>query len=126
MLDKIMDIKEEVMERLEKLADEHGFERMDAKELVDAVKDLAEAEYYCSVVEAMDGSGYMPEDMGYEDMGYRNRQGYRGSNGRYRSNRRGYRMGHMDSIETIREELRSATADEREQLKQELRKVIGM
>lgn len=146
MLDKIYDIKADVMERLEKLVSDRGLERMDAKELVDAIKDLSEAEYYCSVVDAMEDSyGYMPDDIprGYDDdMGYDgrggnrgnrggsgNRSGYRDSMGRYstRANRRrGYRMGHMDAIENIREELQSATAEERDQLKREVLQMFGM
>ena len=128
MLDRIMNLKADVIERLEKLVDERGLERMDAKELVDAVKDLSEAEYNCSVVDAMGSYGYMPEDaMGYD--GRMGRSGYRDPMGRYstRTNRRrGYRMGHMDAIENLREEMQSASAEEREQLKQELRQMLGM
>lgn len=40
--------------------------------------------------------------------------------------RRGYRMGHMDAIENIREELQSATAEERDQLKREVLQMFGM
>jgi len=146
MLDKIYDIKADVMERLEKLVSDRGLERMDAKELVDAIKDLSEAEYYCSVVDAMEDSyGYMPDDMprGYDDgMGYDgrdgnrgnrggsgNRSGYRDSMGRYstRANRRrGYRMGHTDMIDGLREELQGASAEERERLKSELRQMLNM
>ena len=143
MLDKIYDIKADVMERLEKLVSDRGLERMDAKELVDAIKDLSEAEYYCSVVDAMEDSyGYMPDDMprGYDDgMGYdgrdgnrggsSNRSGYRDSMGRYstRANRRrGYRMGHTDMIDGLREELQGASAEERERLKSELRQMLNM
>ena len=117
MLDRIMNLKADVIERLEKLVDERGLERMDAKELVDAVKDLSEAEYNCSVVDAMGYDGRM------------GRSGYRDSMGRYstRANRRrGYRMGHMDAIENLREEMQSASAEEREQLKQALRQMLGM
>lgn len=143
MLDKIYDIKADVMERLEKLVSDRGLERMDAKELVDAIKDLSEAEYYCSVVDAMEDSyGYMPDDMprGYDDgMSYdsrggrqggsRDRSDYRDSMGRYstRANRRrGYRMGHTDMIDGLREELQGASAEERERLKSELRQMLNM
>lgn len=143
MLDKIYDIKADVIERLDKLVSDRGLERMDAKELVDAIKDLSEAEYYCSVVDAMEDSyGYMPDDMprGYDDgMGYdsrgnrqgggRGRSGYRDSMGRYstRANRsRGYRMGHTDMIDGLREELQGASAEERERLKSELRQMLNM
>lgn len=146
MIDKLYDLKSDVVERLMKVIDERGLERMSADELFDAMKDLAEAEYYCSVTDAMESYGYMPDDMmgvGYDDgMGYDgrggnrgnrggsgNRSGYRDSMGRYstRANRRrGYRMGHMDAIENIREELQSATAEERDQLKREVLQMFGM
>lgn len=143
MLDKLYDLKADMLQRLEKLVDERGLERLDAKELTDAIKDMSEAEYYCSVTDAMESYGYMPDDMtgvGYDDgMGYDgrggnrggsgNRSGYRDSMGRYstRANRRrGYRMGHMDAIENIREELQSATAEERDQLKREVLQMFGM
>lgn len=129
MLDKIYDIKADVLERLQKAVEERGLERMDIGEVADVVKDLSEAEYYCSVTDAMDSYGYTPETRNgmWEDD---RRYGYRDSQGRYstRANRRGYprRMGHMDSVETIREELHSATPEERENLKQELRQLLGM
>lgn len=143
MTDKLYDLKSDVVERLMKVIDERGLERMSADELFDAMKDLSEAEYYCSVTDAMENYGYMPDDMmgmGYDDgMGYDgrggnrggsgNRSGYRDSMGRYstRANRRrGYRMGHMDAIENIREELQSATAEERDQLKREVLQMFGM
>lgn len=145
MIDKLYDLKSDVVERLMKVIDERGLERMSADELFDAMKDLSEAEYYCSVTDAMENYGYMPDDMmgmGYDDgMGYDsqgrggnrggsgNRSGYRDSMGRYstRANRRrGYRMGHMDAIENIREELQSATAEERDQLKREVLQMFGM
>lgn len=145
MIDKLYDLKSDVVERLMKVVDERGLERMSADELFDAMKDLSEAEYYCSVTDAMESYGYMPDDMmgmGYDDgMGYDsqgrggnrggsgNRSGYRDSMGRYstRANRRrGYRMGHMDAIENIREELQSATAEERDQLKREVLQMFGM
>ena len=142
MTDKLYDLKSDVVERLMKVIDERGLERMSADELFDAMKDLSEAEYYCSVTDAMESYGYMPDDMmgmGYDDgMGYDGRggnrgnrggSGYRDSMGRYstRANRRrGYRMGHMDAIENIREELQSATAEERDQLKREVLQMFGM
>lgn len=126
MLDKLYDVKERAVERLLQSVDERALERMSPDDLADLVKDLSEAEYYCSVTDAMDNYGYMPEDMRYDHERY----GYRDSRGRYstRANRRGYprRMGHMDAVENIREELHSATAEEREQLKQELRQILGM
>lgn len=96
----------EMMEKLTKCAEmelEKGVENVDAKEMgevVDIIKDLAEAEYYAKISKAMDESEY-GEDydyMGaYDDM----RKGYRGqprdSRGRYMS-RRGGRRGYEEPM----------------------------
>lgn len=107
MVHKIAELKNKVLEHMEKnISDQGG--RIDSNEmgkLADIVKDLAmaekecwEASYYEAVTEAMDAQGYTPEGMGYDGMvydgqrGYQNgRQGYRGrdSMGRFTS-RRGY------------------------------------
>lgn len=96
----------EMMEKLTKCAEmelEKGVENVDTKEMgevVDIIKDLAEAEYYAKISKAMDESDY-GEDydyMGaYDDM----RKGYRGqprdSRGRYMS-RRGGRRGYEEPM----------------------------
>lgn len=96
----------EMMEKLTKCAEmelEKGVENVDTKEMgevVDIIKDLAEAEYYAKISKAMDESEY-GEDydyMGaYDDM----RKGYRGqprdSRGRYMS-RRGRRRGYEEPM----------------------------
>ena len=95
-----------MMEKLTKCAEmelEKGVENVDTKEMgevVDIIKDLAEAEYYAKISKAMDESEY-GEDydyMGaYDDM----RKGYRGqprdSRGRYMS-RRGGRRGYEEPM----------------------------
>lgn len=128
MVGKIYEIKNRALEALEKQMGDKGAERMDP-ELVDAVKDLAEAEkscweaeYYRSVVEAMNGSsGYMP--MGYQGMraGYQNQYGS-GGNGR-----RGYSgsYGYQDHMEALRQSMQNATPEERERMRQELRGMTG-
>lgn len=81
MVEVIFDLKNQLLEDLEKDAQERGIDHLD-KEKVDMVKDLAEAEkdcwkaeYYRSVTEAMEGaSGYSGDMMGY---GY----GYSGMSG---------------------------------------------
>ena len=77
MGNEIFDAKAKVLERIKKSINERGIDRMDIAEmetLSDIVKDLAEADYYCTVTEAMQGNhgydggypqGYMPEPMGY-------------------------------------------------------------
>lgn len=140
MVGKIYEIKNKLIDRIEQDIQQRGIDRVDPQ-MVDMVKDLAEAEkscmeaeYYSSVTDAMESYGYAPDDMmGYD--GQRSthvgRSGYRDSMGRYstRANaRRGYsrRMGHMDTMDNIREELRNAPKEERDQLKQELRQMLDM
>lgn len=152
MVEQISDIKNQILEKMQQTVDERGIERMDVAEvgkLSDAVKDMAEAEkacweaeYYRAVTEAMeDGSMGYEDDMVYDgNMGNRGRQGgsgyrrgrrgYRGqqrdSMGRY--TRRGYRgrYGHDDMMQDIKDMLMSADPQEKEQLKQKLRKMADM
>lgn len=152
MVDKIFDAKAKILERMEKSINERGVDRLDIVEmekLADIVKDLSEAEkecweaeYYRSVTEAM-GSG----SMGYEDAATRDRRGYaQGPNANtvysgYSNGRSGYRdsMGRFtqsrgygngsygyDPMQGIREAMSSASAEERERMKTELRGMIGM
>ena len=95
----------EMMEKLTKCAEmelEKGVENVDTKEMgdvVDIIKDLAEAEYYAKISKAMDESEY-GVDYDYEGAYEEEiRKGYRGqprdSRGRYMS-RRGRRMGYEE------------------------------
>lgn len=91
----------DMMEKLTKCAEmelEKGVENVDAKEMgevVDIIKDLAEAEYYAKISKAMDEAEY-GEDYDYKGAYDDGRRGYRGrsrdSMGRFtsRSGRRGY------------------------------------
>ena len=99
----------EMLEKLTKCAEmefEKGVENVDTKEMgevVDIIKDLAEAEYYAKITKAMDEAEY-GEDYDYmgayeDDM----RKGYRGqprdSRGRYMSRRgRGGRRGYEEPM----------------------------
>lgn len=97
----------EMLEKLTKCAEmefEKGVENVDTKEMgevVDIIKDLAEAEYYAKISKAMDDAEYGEE---YDYMGaYEDdmRKGYRGqprdSRGRYMS-RRGGRRGYEEPM----------------------------
>lgn len=133
-MDEIFDIKQKILHYLRQQVSQ-GMERADLNELdvlVDMVKDLSEAEYHCSVVEAMNGDyGYAPQDgymgygMGYDSQGMNrggsNRSGYRDSRGRYASRPnmgRGGRYGY-DS-QALRDMWDGATPEEREQMKRDL------
>lgn len=149
MVEEIYDLKNQLLESIAKEIDERGIERLD-KEKVDMVKDLSEAEkscweaeYYRSVTEAMESSGYDGQmgmrgnQMGYDGMSgaqgssrggsnrggsqgsSRGRSGYRDSRGRYA--RRGYGSGYHEHIEALKMELQNADQQEREQIMNELR-----
>jgi len=140
MVEAIKSNKDALLKRLEQVINEKGPERMNVQEagmLSDQIKDLAEAEkacweaeYYRAVTDAMEGpSGYMPEGMGYQPMN-RGRMGYnrnRDSMGRYAS-RRGYdgSYGYHEHMEDIRSEMQSASPEEREKMKRELRQMLDM
>lgn len=141
MVEAIKSNKDALLKRLEQVINEKGPERMNVQEagmLSDQIKDLAEAEkacweaeYYRSVTDAMEGpSGYMPEGMGYGGRMGRGRMGYnrnRDSMGRYTS-RRGYdgSYGYHEHMEDIRSEMQTASPEEREKMKRELRQMLDM
>lgn len=142
MVEKIKQSKDRVLERLAQAIDERGIDRMDVTEvgkLADVVKDLAEAEkscweaeYYMAVTDAMEGGS-----MGYDGMGGSQgeqrggmRSGYRGqprnSMGQYSSTRRGYRYGHDDMMQELRQMLDAADPQEQERIKRQLRQMSEM
>lgn len=129
MVDEIYRIKNEALKALARQVDEKGADRIDG-DLADVVKDLAEAEkccweaeYYRAVTEAMEGgSGYMPA--GYQGQGQQGgRMGWQNQYGSGGHGRRGYSMGY--DVEGIRAAMASASPEERERMRQELRGVIG-
>ncbi len=135
MIDRIYDLKKRLLDYTDKTLEKYGPDRMDVTEIgkiADAIKDLSQAEkecmeseYYQSVTDAMDRSGYMPDGM--HDGQYRS--GYnpnRDSMGRY-SRRRGYRYGYdHDPIQGVREAMTSAAPEDREKMQRELRQMLGM
>ena len=116
-------------------------------QIVDMIKDLSEAEkacleaeYYDTVIDAMDGD----DRYGYDDrsgsgnrQGYResymmddrnDRMGYRDSKGRYARNpnrRRMRRSGYSEeSIENLRQMMEDADPERKRQLKQDLEELM--
>ena len=135
MVEIIAEDKNRILEYMGKSLEKYGPDKMNVDEigkLADAIKDMAEAEkacweaeYYRSVTEAMDGQGYTPDMMDYQGQGGQGRMGYnrnRDSMGRYTSGRRGYHEG-MDGL---RAEMQSASPEEREKMKRELRQMLDM
>lgn len=125
MVENIYKMKNQILQQAEKELAERGPERIDVNrmgELVDMVKDLAEAEescwkaqYYRKVTEAMEGSsGYTPMNDG--NMA---RQGY-GSMSRQGYGSMGYSMGHDDLIEKLGKEYAMMTPDEKMSMKSKL------
>ena len=116
-MDDIKKIKADVLRFMEQEANKYGNGRMDTKQmgdLADIVKDLSEAEYYCTVAQSMGGGqdqmGYtQPRTMGYQGQGPTGgRQGYGGGT-----------MGHTDPMQVIRDMLMS-NPELRSQLRNEL------
>lgn len=146
MVETIYELKNMLLEEMQKDAQERGIERLD-KERVDMVKDLAaaekdcwEAEYHRGVAEAMEGSGYNGDMMGYNgssgaqsgSRGSGGRGGSQGGSGRsgwanqYGSgrSRRGYGMGYQEHIDALRMEMQQADPQQREQMMQQLRNMM--
>lgn len=127
MVEKICEIKNEVIGLIEKNIGNRGIERADVNELgklADIVKDLAEAEekcmkatYYCTVTKAMEGSsGYSSGGGTGSSAGYPSHMGYGSSRGRM-----GYGSGgNHEAKEAIKRLMRNVGPEEREHMLNEL------
>ena len=138
MVGEIYEIKNKIIEQVMKDLKDKGADRLDP-EMIDMIKDLAEAEkscweaeYYRSVAEGMQSSGYMPMygGMGYQgqgqgvqdgSMGYR--MSGRGSANQYGGYRRGY-SGYHDQIDGLRMAMESADPTRKEEMRREMRKLM--
>ena len=126
MVDKIYGIKNKVLEQIERGINEKGIERIDPQ-MVDVVKDLAEAEkscweadYYRSVVESMaGGSGYSNGTTSNQSAGWANQYGAGRS-------RRGYSqsMGYQEAMNAMRGYMHNADPVERERMRGEMRDLM--
>lgn len=125
MIEDIKKIKADVLRFMEQEVGKYGNGRMDTKQvgdLADVIKDLSEAEYYCTVAEAMGGGqdamGYtQPRMMGYQGQG--SGMGNQGSMGGGRQGYGGGMMGHTDPMQIVRDVLAS-NPELRSQLRSEL------
>lgn len=120
MTEDIKVLKAKVMQFMEQEVGKYGSGRMDVKqvgELADVIKDLAEAEYYCTVAEAMTA------DDRQEPMGYTQPTGRMGYGGNMRGgSRQGYgggMMGHTDPMQVVRD-MMATNPELRSQLRNEL------
>ena len=138
MVEDIYTLKNEILQQAKKELKERGPERIDVNrmgEIIDMVKDLAEAEkscweasYYRKVTEAMEGpSGYSTNSNPASGGG---NMGYGGSGGRSgystQTARQGYgSMGHGDLIEKLSEEYRQLGPEERMMYKNRIFTELG-
>ena len=132
MVDKIYEIKNQVLEQIERDMREKGADRVDG-EMVDMVKDLAcaekdcwEAEYYRAVTEAMEhdgGSGYT-EGPRLGSAGWQNQYGS-GRSRRGYDDRHSYNgMGYQETVDAMRHYLRNSDPVERERMRSEMRSIM--
>lgn len=150
MTHKIFEIKKKLIDEVESEIERMGsVKNMDTRELgmvIDMIKDLSEAEekcwkacYYKSVVEAMDAENeenaeharYMPEEYGMyhsnTKMGYQpvNRQNGSSIDYSSRMGSIGGRGGYSDqSIQNIKQMMETADPQRKEQLKQDLMRMM--
>ena len=140
MVNKIYQMKNELLEQVDRVMHERGIERMDidrVNKMIDMVHHLAEsesncwqAEYYRTVTEAMKGesSGYSTQSMGSGmRQGYAPGTGGTGSSAGYMPMRQGYMgsMGFEENLDPIRTMMRDAKPDEREKMRNEILKMVG-
>lgn len=130
MVEEIYKMKNEILQQAKKELDERGPDRIDVNrmgEMIDMVKDLAEAEkscweaqYYRNVV-----GEAMKEKYGYSSTGSPanggSMSGGRSGYGTVQSERQGYgymgRMGHDDIIEELGNEYQRMSPDEKMMMK---------
>lgn len=145
MVDKIWNIKNKFLERMEKEIGERGIDRVDVEEmdkLANIIHHFAEAEascwqaeYYKTVTKAMEqgSAGYgggTGSSAGYGNSGSMNqgggRSGYNMPSG-YDMARSGYmgEKGGQNVVETLRKQIQESGPDDRDRLRNEVMKAIG-
>lgn len=138
MVEEVYKMKNEILQQAKKELEERGPDRMDVDrlgEMIDMVKDLAEAEkscweaqYYRRVTEAMEGSsGYTQMTTGNPASGGGNiRQGYDMQTARQGYSSMGYgSMGHGELIDKLAEEYRNLGPEERMMMKNRIFTELG-
>lgn len=128
MVDKIYELKNKILQRVEQ--DTQNIQRFDVNtvgELVDIVKDLAEAEdhcwqaeYYKSITKAMGSESYGYTPMRGASTGRSGYNGYNGASG-YGS----MSSGHQQIIDPIKMAMQSANPEEREHLRNEIMELMN-
>ena len=144
MVNKIWEIKNKFLERMEKEIGERGIDRVDVADmdkLANIIHHFAEAEascwqaeYYKTVTKAMEqgSSGYgggTGSSAGYGSSMQTSggRSGYATQSSMYDTARQGYMDGRggKEVVESLRKEIQSAGPDDRERIRHEVMSVIG-
>lgn len=126
-MDDIYEIKRHVSEyMMQCVTDPNNMDVQELGMLADIVKDLAEAEYYCTVAESMDtAQGY--DTRGYDggSRGYAPTRTYQRGRG-YQNQPMPYARGYdADPMSAIRAEIDRADPQRRQQLIQQLQQMMG-
>ena len=132
MVNRIYELKNRFIEKIESDISQRGIERINIEEMgkmVDMVKDLAEAEAYCMKAKYYDTVTTAMEESDKGSSGYTNPM--REMGGKYSSRdagSSGYQygsMGHTDIMEPLRQAMQNAGPDERSKLRNEVLSMVG-
>lgn len=113
-MDELKQLKDKMVRKIARDFDDR--DRIDP-DMADALKDVSEAIYYCKVAESMDPS----EPSGYQHMGYMPDAYQAGYQARDAQGR--YMRGYGDPVEAVRSIMATATPDERERVRAEMRQM---
>lgn len=125
MVGRIYEIKNRILEHLDQEVQSDS-ERIDMQTvgmLADMVKDLAEAEekcweaeYYHSIVDAMEKSGRSGYDSGARNNRWQHQSGY---------SRMGYQEGHEDAVDHLMESMKGMSEEEKMRARERLLSAMG-
>ena len=104
MLSQIQSLKKMFIAAAMKQAEDHGPERVDG-ELIDMIKDISEAEYYCMMMDSMDNKGATITG--------------------YSSPTMTASMDYQEIITPLRSAIQAANPDDRDHLRNEVKAIIG-
>ena len=134
MVNKICEMKNEILKHVDSMILERGVDRMDVDrvgKMIDMVHHLAEsesncwqAEYYRTVTEAMNSDKYgyssMPDSRGFYNTG-----GGTGSSAGYSRMSNGSKD-FREIIPSLRDVMREAKPDDREKMRNEIMSIVGV
>lgn len=132
MIDKIYEIKNKLIDKVEEDIEKYTLDKLDIRNLgmtVDMIKDLAEAEekcwkarFYMATIKEMEGSGsagYPQQQGGQMRSGYP----YDGMSG-YGAQRMGYMTSGHTEIKDLKRKMMAASPSEKRELARELQEIL--